>query len=699
MNRLATESSPYLRQHAANPVDWYPWGDEALARARAEERPILLSVGYAACHWCHVMARESFADEATAAVMNAHFVNVKVDREERPDIDGIYMQAVQAMTGHGGWPMTVFLTPDGVPFYAGTYFPPDDRQGMPSFTRVLHAVADAWRARPDDVARTVESMRALFAAGQDEARSSGPLAPPLFDRAMSALVRHHDAQHGGFGGAPKFPFTMALDFCLRWWWRTGDETAREMVERSFAHMACGGLHDQVGGGFARYAVDAAWTVPHFEKMLYDNALLARLAIHLWQATGSSLAREVAVATLEWVRREMTDADGGFHASLDADTDGHEGRFYAWDAAEFDAVVGADAAVARDWFGVTPDGNFEGRSILQRPHDPSALADRHDITEARLREIVGTASERLLAARGRRTRPGVDDKAIASWNGLMLRTVAEAARAFADLELRGMALRSGTFLIESIVRPGGSDGELRVWRSTRHDRPGPPGFLEDHAGVGLGFLALYELTFDHAWLVRARALADACVAHFWDAASSSFHDTADDADPLVVRPRDPTDNALPSGTSLATELLARLAEVLADADYRRRATFVAETLAEPMAQHPTSFGHMLGVADLLANGAVELAIVGEPGSPDVEALRRAAGAVYVPTLVMAGGVARDDVPLLEGRTARDGAATAYVCRNYACAEPVSDPDALTRQLTAVRGAQPADAPAPRGPAPA
>ena len=688
MNRLARESSPYLRQHAENPVEWHPWGEEALALARSEQRPILLSVGYAACHWCHVMAHESFADAATAALMNRHFVNVKVDREERPDIDGIYMKAVQAMTGRGGWPMTVFLTPDGVPFYAGTYFPPDDRHGLPSFTRVLESVAEAWQSRRDDVERTAESMRAVFAAGQDEARSGGPLAAPLFDRALSTLVRQYDAAHGGFGGAPKFPPTMALDFCLRRWWRSDEAALLAMARYTFERMARGGIYDQVGGGFARYAVDAEWRVPHFEKMLGENALLIRLAVHLWQATGDDDVHRVARETLEWVRREMTSPDGGFYSSLDADTEGEEGRYYLWTADEIDAIAARDVAVVRDWFGVTAEGNFEGRNVLHVPGDVATVASRHGVAPERLREIVDTARLRLLAARRRRPRPACDDKVLASWNGLMVRAVAEAARAFGDAELHGMAVNAGTFLLRSLVRvpdAGSPTDPLRVWRTYRDGDARIPGFLEDHAALGLACLALHELTFERAWLHRARGLADACVRHFWDDATSSFHDTADDAERLVARPRDPTDGATPSGTSLAAELLARLAEVFADADYRRRATFVAESLAEPMARHPASMGHLLGVADLLAFGAVEVAIVGEPDSAPVLALQHAASQEYVAPMVMVGGDGSGDVALLEGRTAIDGVATAYVCRHYTCDAPVvGDPERLREQLRAARG---------------
>ena len=400
-NRLARETSPYLLQHADNPVDWYPWGDEAFARARAENKPLLLSVGYAACHWCHVMAHESFENEATARVMNEHFVNVKVDREERPDVDSIYMQAVQAMTGHGGWPMTVFLTPDGYPFYGGTYFPPEDRHGMPSFTRVLQAVSDTFRKRPEGVAQSAAAMREIYENSAVPARSSGPLTPLILERAFRSLATTYDGARGGFGGAPKFPQAMAMDFLLRYWRRTGTEYALEMVRATFGHMARGGIYDQVGGGFARYATDVAWLVPHFEKMLYDNALLARLGVHLWQATGDLDVRRVTEETLEWVRHEMTAPSGGFYSTLDADSEGHEGRFYVWDASELDRLLGDDAAVVKQYWGVTQEGNFEGRNILHVPNDPRVVAQRAGMDVPALAAAVSRARQTLYDVRNQR----------------------------------------------------------------------------------------------------------------------------------------------------------------------------------------------------------------------------------------------------------------------------------------------------------
>ena len=676
-NRLGNETSPYLLQHADNPVDWYPWGPEALERARAEDRPILLSIGYAACHWCHVMEHESFEDDGTAQLMNERFVNIKVDREERPDLDGIYMQAVQAMTGHGGWPMTVFLTPAGMPFYAGTYFPREDRHGMPSFRRVLTAVSDAYRSRREDVERTTTQVRELLASSAQPTRSTGTLSPALLERAYRGLAQEYDARHGGFGGAPKFPQAMALDSMLRYWGHTRTDFALEVVRHSFRAMSRGGMYDQIGGGFARYSVDSAWLVPHFEKMLYDNALLARLGVHLWQATKDDEVRRVVLETLDWVLRELRSPDGGFYASFDADSEGEEGKFYLWSRAELDSVLGADATIAAAYWGVTQEGNFEGRNILHVPHDVGVVARRHDSSPEEVRGVVARARDALYEVRAQRVWPARDEKILASWNALMIRALADAARAFAEQRYRHAAVTAGELVFSVLVRDG------RVLRSYRSGVAKIPGYLEDHASLGLAALSLYELTFEPIWLERARTLGDSTVRHFWDDQVGAFFDTPDDHESLVTRPRDVTDNATPSGTSLAIELLARLGELLHEPTMRRRATYVLETLAEPMARHPAAFGHALGVTDLLVHGAVELAIVGDPAADDFRALERAAAERYVPALVLAGGPPEHagDIALLADRPARDGRATAYVCRDYTCEAPVTDAGALGAQLDA------------------
>ena len=677
-NHLATETSPYLLQHAHNPVDWWPWGNDALSRARAEQRPILLSIGYAACHWCHVMERESFENEETAALMNANFVCIKVDREERPDIDAIYMQATQAMTGHGGWPMTVFLTPDGEPFYAGTYFPPEDRQGMPSFQRVLGGVADAWANKQASVTKTTASMRDLYAQSTERTRATGALDEALLSRAMSSLVQRYEPRFGGFDGAPKFPPTMTLDFLLRQWARTGEAQALEMATHTFRSMARGGIYDQVGGGFSRYSVDAYWLVPHFEKMLYDNALLVRLGANLWQATRELEFRRVTEETIGWLAREMTSPDGGFYSSLDADSEGHEGRYYVWDANELDTLLGEDAALVRTYWGVTADGNFEGRNILFVPRDAADVAAEQRVTPSELRTAIDRATRILYDARERRVRPARDEKILAGWNGLMLRGIAEAARAFGDAELRAMAVRNGEFLFRTLVR-----GD-RVLRSYKDGVAKIPGFLEDYAAVALGAHALYQLTFDRIWLDRARALADVIMQRFWDDGTQAFFDTANDAEVLVTRPRDLTDNAIPSGSSLATELCLVLGDLFATNAYSERARYLLETLAEPMARYPTAFGHALGAADMAIRGAVEVAIAGDPGDGAFGSFAREVANRYVPSLVLAGGEGRaaKGIALLKDRGGVEP--VAYVCRSYACELPAEDAALLGRQLDSLHG---------------
>ncbi|MDB4893496.1 MAG: N-acylglucosamine 2-epimerase [Gemmatimonadetes bacterium] len=676
-NHLASETSPYLLQHAHNPVDWHPWGETALSLSRAERKPILLSIGYAACHWCHVMERESFEDGAIAELMNEHFVCIKVDREERPDLDAIYMQATQAMTGHGGWPMTVFLTPDGDPFFAGTYYPPDDRHGMPSFRRVLLGVADAWTSRQDSVVRTAAQMRELYASSTERTRATGTLSEELLTRAAAALEQRFEPQFGGFDGAPKFPPTMTLDFALRQWARTGGANMLHMVSHTFQQMARGGIYDQVGGGFSRYSVDAYWLVPHFEKMLYDNALLVRLGANLWQATRDAEVRRVTEETLGWLSREMMSAEGGFYSSLDADSEGHEGRYYVWDSGELDTLLGEDASLLKAYWGVTASGNFEGRNILFVGNDPSSVAAEVGVTEHELRTAIERATRILYDAREKRVRPARDEKVLAGWNGLMLRGVAEAARVFGDAELRAMALKSGEFLFREMVRDG------RVLRSWKDGVAKIGGFLEDHAALALGAIALYQLTFHRVWLDRARALGDEIIARFWDEDTQAFFDTASDGEQLVTRPREPTDNAIPSGTSLAVELLLILGDIFGDAEMTSRATRMLETVAEPMARYPTAFGHALGALDLAVRGAIEVAVIGEPADPPFSALTEAVASRYVPSLVMAGGppASSAGIAVLVGRTGET--ALAYLCRSYACEAPTASPEELGAQLDAMR----------------
>jgi uncharacterized protein YyaL (SSP411 family) len=664
-NRLASSSSPYLRQHADNPVAWYPWGDEALHEARRTNRPILLSIGYAACHWCHVMAHESFEDANTAALMNAHFVNVKVDREERPDLDGIYMEAVQAMTGRGGWPMTVFLTPDGVPFFGGTYFPPTDRHGLPGFRRVLTSIAQAWDARRDEVLATANSVRAMYAAAQESLGTPGTApADATLRAAFAAIVRLRDPQHEGIGQAPKFPHAMALDVCLRHWARTGDRTGLDTAHRAFIAMARGGIYDQLGGGFARYSTDAQWLVPHFEKMLYDNALLARLGAHLWQATDDAEVRRATEETLAWAAREMTAPGGAWYASLDADSEGEEGRFYVWTAGEIRAVAGVDAPECLAAWGVTEGGNFEGRSIL-------FVAD----ATAAATPAVARARDALYAVRAQRPWPGRDDKVIAGWNGLMLRAMADAGRIFDDARWIDAARAAASFLDRELVRDGRA---RRSWTASDLSRVG---FLEDTAAIGLGFTALYQATHERRWLDRARTLAAACVEWFWDDATSTFHDTPRDHEPLITRPADPADNATPAGGSLAAELLLVVDAYFGDGRMRAIADAVLASRTTLMDRMPVMMGHLLGVADVAVRGQTAVVVAGDPTDPGVRAFLDVTRTRYVPGLVIAvgHGDAVAGLPLFDGRDTPTP--TAYVCRGFVCDVPARDPATLAAQLDA------------------
>ena len=673
-NSLAGETSPYLLQHSTNPVDWHAWNPEALATARAEDKPILLSIGYAACHWCHVMAHESFENVETAKLMNEHFINIKVDREERPDLDSIYMQAVQAMSGSGGWPMTMFLLPDGTPFYGGTYFPPEDRQGLPSFRRVLESVAAAYRDKRENISQTAAQITdALKAAAQTAADSALPDKQSL-ELAYRGLARNYDIKHSGFGTAPKFPPTMALDFLLRHWRRTGEKYALEMAHDSFRAMVRGGIYDQVGGGMARYSVDAEWLVPHFEKMLYDNALIIRLGANLWQATKDDEVRVATARTIEWVRREMTSPDGGFYSSLDADSEGEEGLFYLWTEEQLDSALGDDAALAKSHYGVTSAGNFESRNILFVRDAAAVSASRAGIAVDEFNSRLDRAQKTLYDLRAKRIWPARDEKILAGWNGLMLRGVALAARVFDRPEWKDLAIANASFLRDRMMRGG------RLMRSYKDCDARIPGFLEDHAAVALGFIAVYELTFDEKWLALARKIADAMIAAFWDPGEKKMYDTASDAEQLILRPRDLTDNAMPSGSSLAADLLFHLGDLYDVAPYRDIASAIIAAAAPLLARYPAAFGHVLGVIDAQVYGATEVALVGEAGSTSFNVLERAVAQTYVPSLVIAGAVvSSEEIALLKNRKMLNGKATAYVCRNYICDAPVITAKDLVAQL--------------------
>jgi uncharacterized protein YyaL (SSP411 family) len=678
-NRLANETSPYLLQHKDNPVDWYPWGEEALRRAREEDKPILLSVGYSACHWCHVMERESFEDEETARIMNEHFVNIKVDREERPDIDSIYMSAVQALTRHGGWPMTVFLTPDGAPFYGGTYFPPVPKGGLPSFQQVLLSLADAYENRHDEVSRSAESVREYLRATTGAALPQTAVGTELLDRAAESLISELDRRFGGFGGAPKFPQAMNLEVLLRHHHRAGDLAALSGVEDTLRAMANGGIYDQLGGGFARYSVDRYWLVPHFEKMLYDNALLSRLYLEAYQATDDPFYRRTAEETLDYVVRDMTSPEGGFYSAEDADSEGEEGKFYVWTPAEIRGVLDEeDATLAERYWDVTERGNFEGKNILYVPRPPEAVAAEFGISPEDLRERIEGTRSALFAEREKRTRPGRDEKILAAWNGLMLRSFAFAARVLNREDYREVAERNAAFLLDRLR----VDGRLR--RSYKDGQAKFNGYLEDYAMVADGLVALYEATFQTRWLAEAENLCDAVLELFWDEGSGAFYDTPADHEELVTRPRDVYDNAAPSGTSVATDVLLRLSLLLDREDYRARAESVLEGLSGGMERLPGAFGRLLAALDFHLSRPREIAIIGDPASPDTQALIDAVYARYLPNKVVAGRAPEDEevtglVPLLAEREARGGRATAYVCEGYACQNPTPDPEELAGQL--------------------
>ncbi|MFE2874810.1 thioredoxin domain-containing protein [Streptomyces roseus] len=680
-NRLAHETSPYLLQHADNPVDWWPWSPEAFAEARERGVPVLLSVGYSSCHWCHVMAHESFEDELVAAYMNEHFVNIKVDREERPDVDAVYMEAVQAATGQGGWPMTVFLTPDAEPFYFGTYFPPEPRHGMPSFMEILEGVRTAWVGRPEEVAEVAQRIVRDLAGRQLDYGKAGTPGPEELAQALLGLTREYDAVRGGFGGAPKFPPSMVLEFLLRHHARTGSEGALQMAADTCEAMARGGIYDQLGGGFARYSVDREWVVPHFEKMLYDNALLCRVYAHLWRATGSDLARRVALETADFMVRELRTAEGGFASALDADsedpqTGAHvEGAYYAWTPAQLAEVLGEDdAALAAACFGVTQEGTFEhGKSVLRLPQD-GPVVDAGAVDGIR---------RRLLAARAERPAPGRDDKVVAAWNGLAIAALAECGAYFDRPDLVERATEAADLLVRVHM-----DGRARLARTSKDGRVGAnAGVLEDYGDVAEGFLALAAVTGEGVWLEFAGFLVDLVLDRF-TAEDGSLYDTAHDAERLIRRPQDPTDTAAPSGwTAAAGALLSYAAHTGSEAHRTaaERALGVVHALGPRV---PRFIGHGLAVAEALLDGPREVAVVGHPEDPALAALHRTALLGTAPGAVVAVGPPRaadgsgGEFPLLAERTLVHDLPTAYVCRHFVCARPTTDPVQLADQLGAV-----------------
>lgn len=694
-NHLANETSPYLLQHADNPVDWYPWGEEALQKAKTEDKPIFLSIGYSACHWCHVMAHESFEDEEVAAILNQYFVSIKVDREERPDLDHIYMSAVQAMTGRGGWPMSAFLTPDGQPFYGGTYFPPKPRYGMPSFTDVLLAVADAWQNRRQELIeggkRLVAVIERQSAVREDVKRED--VKRDTLRVAFDNLWQRFDRKHGGWGTAPKFPQPMALEFLLRYHHATGDALALRMVTQTLEAMARGGMYDQLGGGFHRYSVDVQWLTPHFEKMLYDNAQLARVYLHAWQVSGS-FYHTIAEEILDYVAREMTDPEGGFYSTQDADSEGEEGKFFVWTPAEIRSLLGQEADAFMEAYGVTEAGNFEGRNILEFV---GHMSQRAELAEAR---------RKLFAAREQRVHPQRDEKVLTSWNGLILATFAEAARVLSpsppplsppqlwgrsggggstsplpqDWErgelYRQVAERNADFLLSELRTPDG-----RLYHTWKDGEANINGYLEDYAHLVVGLLELYQTTFEPRWYLAARELAEVMIEHF-RAPDGGFFDTSDDHEALIIRPRELQDNAVPSGNAMAAVGLLRLAGLAVEPRYAELARRSLVQMQPLLAQYPLGFGQWLIALDYVLAPPHEIAIVGDPEAADTRALLDVCATGYHPHQIVALGTPDPEastVPLSQGRSQIGGRATAYVCAGSTCRPPVTDPAALRALL--------------------
>ncbi len=708
-NRLINESSPYLQQHAYNPVDWYTWGEEALEKARQDDKPILLSVGYSACHWCHVMERESFENEDIARLMNENFVSIKVDREERPDIDSIYMSAVQALTGRGGWPMTVFLTPEGKPFYGGTYFPPEDRHGMPAFPRVLQAMADAYKNRRSEVTEASENLVQQVQKMSSLQKGRDPLADDVLHRAYAALAPQFDSQHGGFGQAPKFPQPMVYEFLLRYHHRTKNEDALKMIEVTLEKMAHGGMYDQIGGGFHRYSTDAHWLVPHFEKMLYDNALLARLFLHVYQVTGKPMYRRIVEETLDYVLREMTSPEGGFYSAQDADSEGVEGRYFVWRSDEIKEVLGEkDSQLICRYYGVTEQGNFEASNILHiapdpllsHSEDPGLPGDEESSTPlsadpepachwpvgvewpesaTNLDTLITKTKARLLEHRQKRVAPSRDDKILTAWNGLMLRSFAEAAATLNSPTYLAAARNNAHFLLSSLRRDG------RLLRAYKDGKAKLKAYLEDYASLIDGLLVIHGATLEPRWLEEAVSLGESMIDLFWDERKETFYDTGSDHEALIIRPKDTFDNALPSGSSAAVDVMLRLAIVTGDRTYSERASTALRAMREPMARVPTGLSHWLCALDFHLSAPKEIAIIGEPNNAATKSLISEVHRRFLPNKVVIGGSPQDtaifgSIPLLQGRGDVDGNPAAYVCENYACQMPLTKHEDLAQQLS-------------------
>lgn len=675
-NRLAGQNSPYLLQHKDNPVDWYPWGEEALNRAKDEDKPIFLSIGYAACHWCHVMAHESFEDPETAAIMNEHFINIKVDREERPDLDGIFMSAVVSLTGQGGWPMSVFLTPSGKPFYGGTYFPPVPRYNMPSFRQVLLSVAGAWREDQKGILESSDKITEHIQQSNQGGKSGQQLKSHLLENAAEKLLQTYDWKNGGWGGAPKFPQPMAIRFLLQ---RAsqGDRTALDTASHALKAMAKGGMYDVVGGGFARYSVDEKWLVPHFEKMLYDNAQLTRVYLYAYMLTGDDFYRSVCEHTLDFVLRELTHPLGGFYSSLDADSEGEEGKYYVWTLAEVQQALKdeTDFKLILDAYGITENGNFEGKNVLQRVLGDQELSDKYNILLQDIPATIDNIHQKLLSVRQERTPPNTDDKVLTAWNGWMLTAMAEAARYLGRDDYLQAARVNAGFLLDELYL------DDRLKRSWRDGRSKHNAYLEDHAGLALGLLALYQSDFDLRWFQAAREITGDMLAHYRDP-QGGFFDTSDDHESLLLRPRDLQDNATPCGNSQAAELLILISAFTGKGEWQDIAEEMLRNIQPYLSQHPTAFANWLCAANLFFGDLQEVAVIGEPAKPDTVVLLAEIREKWRPFTITASTtepVPENAPELLHNRTMLDGKAVAYVCRNFICNQPVNNREGLAAQL--------------------
>ena len=677
-NRLIRETSPYLLQHAHNPVDWYPWGEEALHRAREEDKPILLSIGYSACHWCHVMEKESFENEAIARIMNERFINIKVDREERPDLDELYMNAVQVMTGSGGWPMTLFLTPDLVPFHGGTYFPPEDRRGIPGFPKIMVTVSDYYKNHREDVGKLESQVRQTLHQMLEMVPSREKVDPAALAKAYEELRGQFDPTYGGFGKAPKFPGSMALSFLLRYWKKTGEKEALEMVEKSLDRMAKGGMYDHLGGGFHRYSVDERWLIPHFEKMLYDNALLTRTYSEAYQATRKAVYRRVTEEILSYVLREMKDPAGGFYSTQDADSEGEEGKFYAWTREEIkEALGGESSAPFCAYYGVTSQGNFEGKSsVLNVVYSPEKICELYGITAEDLERLLEEGRRKLFAARQKRTNPGRDEKILTSWNGLMISGLTDGFKITGDETFLKAAKEAAQFILREMKQKG------RLMRVYKKGRSHTRGYAEDYAFFIQALIDLYETTLEVSWLAEADDLNRAMVDQFWDGKSGGFFYTGRENERLIAQSKNPYDNAVPSPNSIAVLNLIRLGTLTGDESLKEKAEQTLQLFSGFFSTHPSGFSQMLSGLSFFLEPE-EIGILGQRGDPRTQAMVKEIHLAYLPNRIVSfrdpkKGRERDWFPFLHGKPSVE-IPTVYVCRGFTCLPPATNEEALKKIL--------------------